>query len=44
MIFQGWHGLLRVALAGVLGYAALVLVLRISGKRTLSNPASSGAW
>lgn len=37
MIFHGWHGLLRVAVAGVLGYAALVLVLRISGKRTLSK-------
>jgi len=37
MVFQDWGGVLRVLAAGVLGYAALVLVLRISGKRTLSK-------
>lgn len=35
--FAGWGGLLRVAVVGVLAYAALVLLLRVSGKRTLSK-------
>ena len=37
MFFQGWSGLGRVLVVGVLAYAALVLFLRISGKRTLSK-------
>ena len=37
MFFDGWGGLVRVALVGVLAYAGLVLLLRISGKRTLSK-------
>ena len=37
MFFDGWGGLARVALVGVLAYAGLVLLLRISGKRTLSK-------
>ncbi len=36
-LFESWGGVLRVALVGTLAYAALVLVLRISGKRTLSK-------
>ncbi len=37
MLFESWIGLGRVLLIGVLGYAALVLALRVSGKRTLSK-------
>jgi uncharacterized membrane protein YcaP (DUF421 family) len=37
MLFQSWTGLGRVLLVGTLAYAALVLLLRISGKRTLSK-------
>lgn len=37
MIFDSIEGLLRVLLAGVLAYAALVTFLRVSGKRTLSK-------
>jgi len=37
LLFQGWYGLARVLVAGVLGYVALVFFLRASGKRTLSK-------
>jgi uncharacterized membrane protein YcaP (DUF421 family) len=37
MFFNGWFPILRVLIVGVCGYAALVLFLRISGKRTLSK-------
>ncbi|WP_419806192.1 zinc dependent phospholipase C family protein [Terriglobus sp.] len=37
MFFDSWMGLLRVVLVGILAYFALVLMLRISGKRTLSK-------
>lgn len=37
MLFTSWDALLRVACAGVLSYAALVVLLRASGKRTLSK-------
>lgn len=37
MLFQDWTGLARTALVGVLAYAALVVLLRISGKRTLAK-------
>ena len=37
MFFRGWPGLLRTLVVGVLAYSALVLVLRVSGKRTLSK-------
>ena len=36
-MFESWTGLLRVLLVGPLAYAALVLILRVSGKRTLSK-------
>jgi uncharacterized membrane protein YcaP (DUF421 family) len=36
-LFDSWGGLVRTALVGVLAYAALILLLRISGKRTLSK-------
>ena len=37
MFFDSWSGLVRVAVVGVLAYSGLVLLLRISGKRTLSK-------
>jgi uncharacterized membrane protein YcaP (DUF421 family) len=37
MLFQGWNGLGRVLVVGGLAYLGLVLLLRVSGKRTLSK-------
>jgi len=37
MFFDNWGGLARVIVVGVLAYVALVVLLRISGKRTLSK-------
>lgn len=37
MFFAGWSGIIRIVIIGILAYAALVLVLRISGNRTLSK-------
>lgn len=37
MFFDGWSDILRVLVVGTLAYAALVVMLRISGKRTLSK-------
>ena len=37
ILFGGWPALARTALVGVLAYAALVVMLRLSGKRTLSK-------
>jgi len=37
MFFSGWDSLVRTLIAGVLAYVALVVFLRISGKRTLSK-------
>ncbi len=37
MFFDGWWGLVRVVAIGVPAYAALVVLLRVSGKRTLSK-------
>jgi uncharacterized membrane protein YcaP (DUF421 family) len=37
MIFDGWAGLGRVLLVGILAYAALIVFLRVSGKRTLTK-------
>ena len=37
LVFDGWVGLFRVAAVGTVAYLALVLLLRISGKRTLSK-------
>jgi uncharacterized membrane protein YcaP (DUF421 family) len=37
MLFESWSGLGRVVLVGALAYFALVLLLRISGKRTLTK-------
>jgi uncharacterized membrane protein YcaP (DUF421 family) len=37
MFFDTWFGLLRVLVVGTLAYAALVVLLRVSGKRTLAK-------
>lgn len=37
MFFDSWHDLARVVLVGVCAYVALVLMLRVSGNRTLSK-------
>ncbi|MBY8851878.1 hypothetical protein K7G98_27780 [Saccharothrix sp. MB29] len=37
MFFDSWDGLLRVVVVGVCAYAALVVLLRLSGKRTLAK-------
>lgn len=36
-LFAGWPGAARVALTGVLAYLAVLVMLRASGKRTLSK-------
>ncbi|GAA4224421.1 uncharacterized membrane protein YcaP (DUF421 family) [Sagittula marina] len=37
MLYQGWQDIFRTVFVGVLGYAALITMLRISGKRTLAK-------
>ncbi|MDQ2076757.1 DUF421 domain-containing protein [Marinimicrobium sp. ABcell2] len=37
MFFDGWESLLRTLVVGILAYIALILFLRLSGKRTLSK-------
>ena len=37
MLFQSWAGLFRVLVVGTLAYVSLVILLRVSGKRTLSK-------
>ena len=37
MFFDGWRDLLRILVLGTAGYAAVLLLLRTSGKRTLSK-------
>ncbi len=37
MFFDGWQGIGRTVLVGVLAYGALIMLLRVSGKRTLSK-------
>jgi uncharacterized membrane protein YcaP (DUF421 family) len=37
MFFNSWMGVLRIIVVGASAYTALVLILRISGKRTLSK-------
>jgi uncharacterized membrane protein YcaP (DUF421 family) len=37
MFFNGWPGLYRTVIVGVCAYVGLILLLRISGKRTLSK-------
>ena len=35
--FDSWSGIVRVVVVGTLAYTALVIVLRVTGKRTLSK-------
>jgi uncharacterized membrane protein YcaP (DUF421 family) len=37
MFFDSWDNIIRVAAVGVLAYAGLVFMLRVSGNRTLSK-------
>jgi uncharacterized membrane protein YcaP (DUF421 family) len=37
VFFDSWGGLVRIVVVGVLAYIGLVLLLRVSGKRTLSK-------
>ncbi len=37
MLFNDWDSLLRILVVGVLAYVALIVLLRISGKRTLAK-------
>lgn len=37
MFFDGWQGILRVLVLGTCAYVALLVLLRVSGKRTLSK-------
>ena len=37
MLFDGWPDVARVAVLGGLAYAAMVIALRVSGKRTLAK-------
>ena len=37
MFFDDWFGLIRILIVGVLAYIALIIFLRVSGKRTLSK-------
>ncbi|MGY3266316.1 DUF421 domain-containing protein [Lysobacter sp. HA35] len=37
MFFDGWWGPLRIVIVGVLAYVALLLLLRVFGKRSLSK-------
>ncbi|HUU67642.1 MAG TPA: YetF domain-containing protein [Methyloceanibacter sp.] len=37
MFFDDWFGLLRFLVVGTLAYAALIVLLRLSGKRSLSK-------
>lgn len=37
VFFSNWESLVRTFIVGLLGYFALILMLRISGKRTLSQ-------
>lgn len=37
MFFESWAGVVRTIIVGISAYAVLILLLRISGKRTLSK-------
>ncbi len=37
MFFDNWFGIVRILIVGVLAYIALIIFLRVSGKRTLSK-------
>lgn len=37
MLFHSWEGVIRTIVIGILAYTALLIILRTSGKRTLSK-------
>ncbi len=37
MFFGSWYSLLRILIVGVLAYVALIVLIRVTGKRTLSK-------
>lgn len=37
MFFNGWYDLIRILIVGVCAYTGLILILRTTGKRTLSK-------
>lgn len=37
ILFDGWGGLLRIIVISIISYPALILMLRVSGKRTLGK-------
>lgn len=37
MLFDSWYALLRILVVGTLSYIALIVILRVSGKRTLAK-------
>lgn len=37
LLWNGWEPILRIIIVGALTYVGIILILRISGKRTLSN-------
>lgn len=37
MLYDGWTDVLRVVIVGILAYVALLILLRVTGKRTLSK-------
>ncbi len=37
MFYTGWQPLLRIAVVGILAYVGLIVMLRVTGKRTLSK-------
>lgn len=37
MFFNGWESIFRIIIVGTLSYVGLIIILRISGKRTLSK-------
>lgn len=37
MLFQDWAGIVRVLVVGTLAYVLLIVILRLTGKRTLSK-------
>ncbi|MGV3763956.1 MAG: hypothetical protein ACO1NT_15860 [Parapedobacter sp.] len=37
LLFNNWQDLLRIVIIGVLAYVIMIIILRISGKRTLSQ-------
>lgn len=37
MLFDNWQSILKIITAGIVGYTGLIFLLRITGKRTLSQ-------